>query len=279
MSGFIPRGFGWDRDQPDFRDYTPEHEAVVNMLEGLELLGERPERVDWRPYFPAVQDQQGLASGSAFACVALLRYFERRASGRAIEPSPMFVYKTAQRLLNRAGDGGVPLRTTLKAIVRLGAPSERHCPYDPARVDEQPDAFAYGAARDFGSLRYVRLDARGQVSEDVLRQVKTFLAAGFPCVFGFTVCACLSARSSIPYPTIFDDVCGGQAAVAVGYDDNRRVRSEKGALMIRLSWGAGWGKRGYGWLPYRYVREQMAADFWTLLKPDWLASGEFERPA
>ena len=70
-----------------------------------------------------------------------------------------------------------------------------------------------------------------------------------------------------------------QAAVAVGYDDDRRVRSEKGALMIRVSWGAAWGKRGYGWLPYRYIREQMAADFWTLLKPDWLASGEFERPA
>jgi C1A family cysteine protease len=133
----------------------------------------------------------------------------------------------------------------------LGAPAERHCLYDPARIDEQPDAFACGAPLDFGSVRYVRLDARGQTSEDVLRQVKSFLAAGFPCVFGFAVCASLSARSSIPYPTIFEDVRGGPAAVAVGYDDNRRVRSEKGALMIRVSRGAGWGKRGYGWLPYR----------------------------
>ena len=279
MSGFIPRGFGWSRDLPDFRDYTPEHEAVVNMIEGLEPAGEDSERVDWRAYFAEAQDQQGLASSSAFACVALLAYFERRASGRVIEPSPLFVFKTGQRLLNGVGDAAVPLRTALAAIIRFGVPAERHYPYDPGRVDAQPDAFAYGAARDFKSMLYVRLDARGQAPEDVLRRVKSFLAAGFPCVFGFTVCASLSARSEIPYPTIFDGVSGGQAAVAVGYDDNRRVRSEKGALMIRISWGAGWGKRGYGWLPYRYVREQMAADFWTLLKPDWLASGEFERPS
>jgi C1A family cysteine protease len=49
--------------------------------------------------------------------------------------------------------------------------------------------------------------------------------------------------------------------------------------LIRNSWGPGWGERGHGWLPYSYILERLAADFWTLVNPQWLASGEFDRPA
>jgi C1A family cysteine protease len=66
--------------------------------------------------------------------------------------------------------------------------------------------------------------------------------------------------------------------VAVGYDDSRRIRSDKGALLVRNSWGPDWGEAGYGWLPYSYVKRRLAMDFWTVLKPAWLRSGEFELP-
>ena len=77
---------------------------------------------------------------------------------------------------------------------------------------------------------------------------------------------------------MFDDIRGGQAVTAVGYDDNRRIRSDRGAILFRSSWGSQWGDDGFGWLPYSYVREQLAADFWTVIKPSWLQSGEFGRP-
>ena len=35
---------------------------------------------------------------------------------------------------------------------------------------------------------------------------------------------------------------------------------------------------GYGWLPYAYVEEQLAADFWTVISDEWLDSDEFLRP-
>jgi C1A family cysteine protease len=248
------------------------------MLERLPPVQQRPETVDWRSFFPPVEDQLDLACGAAHACLALVCYFERRASGRPFDPSPMFVYNASRRLLGRSGNVETPLRTTAQAIVRFGVPSQRHWPYEPDLIDRQPDAFVYGAARDLHSLSYVRLDGRTQTPQNALRQVKSFLAAGFPSVFGFTVCSTLSSNALVPYPTVFDSAQGGQAAVAVGYDDHRRVRSEKGALLVRISWGEDWGKKGYGWLPYRYVREQLAADFWTFLRPEWLDSGEFERP-
>jgi C1A family cysteine protease len=63
-----------------------------------------------------------------------------------------------------------------------------------------------------------------------------------------------------------------------GYDDKVRVGSEKGALHVRSPWGASWGDAGQGWLPYRYVLERLVGDFWVILRPDWIAEGEFLCP-
>jgi C1A family cysteine protease len=124
----------------------------------------------------------------------------------------------------------------------------------------------------------VRLDPPDSTGVQALRGVKSFLAAGFPSVFGFCVPNSISPEADIPFPTHFDAIMGGHAVVAVGYDDERRIRSTKGALLIRNSWSAAWGNAGYGWLPFRYVEDRLAGDFWTLLAPEWLDSGEFEQP-
>lgn len=131
----------------------------------------------------------------------------------------------------------------------------------------------------YPSLRYVRLDQRGLRGEGTLHAVKSFLTAGFASVFGFSVCTAMSRDAEIPYPTVFDGILGGQAAMAVGYDDKRRVRSHRGAFLILNSRGTGWGDPGFGWLPYAYLREHLAMDFWTLPATDWLISREFQRPA
>lgn len=278
MPEIIPHGFGWHRDLPDPRDFTPQHEAVAGMLRELEPLPDRPSHVDWREFCPPLKDQGALAVSAASSCANLLAFFERRSSGRMIDPSLSFVFQTAQRLQGWKGEGGVPLRPALQAIARLGVPSERFWPFERERLLDTPDAFVYAAARTFPGLCYVRLDPPGSQGRKTLGAVKSFLAAGFACVFGFPVPTTVSSESDIPYPTVFDAIRGGQAALAVGFDDRRRVRSDRGALLVACTWGDDWGERGFGWLPYSYVTQQLAVDFWTLLCPAWLSSGEFQRP-
>ena len=278
MFDSITRGLGWHRDLPDAHDYTIHHDEVRQLTHHLDPLQKQPDSVDWREYCGAVDDQNNCNSSVAHACVGLLQYCERRSTGRIIEPSRMFVYKTSRRSQDWTGDSGASLRTTWKAIVRFGTATERIWPFQLENLNTEPDAFSYSFDEQFSSLRYVRLDSVGDSGESIVPRIKTFLAAGLPCVFGFTVHSSICQGPDIDLPSASDAVVGGQAVMAVGYDDHRRHRSEKGALLVKNSWGAGWGESGYGWLPYDYVRKHLAADFWIILRPEWLSSGEFQWP-
>ena len=48
-----------------------------------------------------------------------------------------------------------------------------------------------------------------------------------------------------------------------------------GALLIRNSWSEEWGESGYGWLPYEYVLKGLTEDFWSVLKKEWINTGQF----
>lgn len=285
MQTFYTRGFGWQRDLPDHRDYSPRHPEVVNLLDTLgnsrrkPALEDLPKEVELRDLCGPVEDQLNLGSSCAHACIGLLQYFERVALGRNSRLSRLFLYQAARRLVNASGDLGTDLRTTLKALVRFGLPPEKIWPYDVQRLEDVPDPFTLAYAPDYRSIVYTRLGGVNDEPAEILDEVRSFLAAGFPSVFGFSVFGSISEDADIVFPSPEDEAIAGQAVVAVGYDDRRRIRSDKGALLIRNSWGRKWGEEGYGWLPYRYVLSNLAADFWTILDARWLGSGEFRLPA
>jgi C1A family cysteine protease len=282
MSQTVVDPFGWYPYWVDHRDYSPQHAIVTSLLGKLKIRKRKsqnlPESVDWREYCGPVEDQQGLPTSPAHACVALIQQFERRASGRLLQLSRLFVHCTARRQLNVTGKSGVSLRAALKAIVRCGVPPEEFWPYDMTHLDRDPDAFSFSFEREYRALCYLRLDGRELDGEQILRGLRSFLAAGFPFVFGFPVSTSMGNDPEIPFPRATDRIRGGLAVTAVGYDDKRRIGSDKGALLVRNSWGSNWGEQGYGWLPYAYIRERLATDIWTILKPSWLKSGEFELP-
>lgn len=282
MPGFEPQGYDWQADLADHRDYSWRHQAVAALLATIRDQPHRstnlPRAVDWREYCGPVEDQLHLGTSAAHAVLALVQYFERRSTGRMLRLSRLFAHYTARRLMPGAGGRGVSLRAVLKAMVLCGIPPEKDWPYNVARLEAPPDAFAYSFGRYFRSICYLRLDSRDASGEQILRQVRAFLAAGFPAVFGFSVSNAVGDDGEIPFPKAIDSILGGQAMTAVGYDDNLRIGSDRGALLVRSCWGKAWGHGGYGWLPYAYLRERLAVDFWTLLKPAWLRSGEFELP-
>jgi C1A family cysteine protease len=280
MAHYEPRGFGWLPSVPDFRDYLPDAPGASELLRRLgdsPASAARATSIDLRDYFVEVSDQLSLGSSSAHACAGLVQYFERRAHGRLLRPSRLFLYQNGLRLAGNSGDCGVDLRTTFKAMITCGIPPERYWPYEVARLGERPDAFLYCFHEPYRAIRYVRLDGPNATGAQCLQTVKSFLAAGFPAAFGFAVPDSLTDDGNIPYRPTFNSSLGGQAMLAVGYDD-RWLRGSRGALLVRSSWGPSWGEEGYGWLPYAYAEEGLAIDFFTLVHPSWIESGEFDAP-
>ena len=290
---------GWLPDYPDFRDYHIEtaeiaakhedlgHKPVKKMLGPLNLskAPKAASSVDLRQWCSPVEDQGGIGSCTANAGVGVIEYYERRAFGKHIDASRLFLYKVTRNLLNWTGDTGAFLRTTMGAMALFGVLPEEYWKYIEADYDVEPSAFCYSFARNYQAIQYFRLDPFGTSQSVLLARIKLLLKAGLPSMFGFTVYNSYSqARyngGEIPYPCPQDWIVGGHAVVAVGYDDKRKIKNTNcnktttGAFLIRNSWGTGWGDKGYGWLPYAYVEKGLATDWWVLFKNEWADTNKF----
>lgn len=282
-------GMGWLPDYPDFRDYTPGHEAIRPLIKKMKVdrpvPGELPASMDLSGWCSPIENQGDLGSCTAHAGVALVEYFERRAFEKHLDASRLFLYKATRNLLHWTGDTGAFLRTTIGALVLFGVPPEKYWPYVNADFDREPPAFCYAFAQNYRTISYLRLDPPVTPRDALLRSVKTYLTAGLPAMFGFTVYGSVSQAGGggeIPFPAPGEKVEGGHAVIAVGFDDKKKIKNQNpgaastiGALRIRNSWGVGWGKEGYGWLPYEYVLQGLAEDWWVLLKSEWVDTGVF----
>jgi C1A family cysteine protease len=272
-------GMGWQRDLPDIRDYTPDHEKIEILFRKSKAL--KPPQagiaksIDLSSLCSPIENQESLGSCTANAAVGLIEYYERRAYGEHLDASRLFLYKVTRNLLHLTGDTGAWLRTTMKSMVLFGIPPEEYYPYDITKFDDEPSAFCYAFGQNYQSIKYYRLDQAHVSPNQMLTRVKSFLAAGYPSMFGFTVYNFGNEKGEFEFPGPGDTVKGGHAVMAVGYDDNRKIGKEKGAIKIRNSWGTGWGENGYGWLPYAYIEAGLADDFWSLFKHEYVPTKQF----
>jgi len=149
------------------------------------------------------------------------------------------------------------IRDGMKTVSKDGTCPEKNWPYDIKKFTVKPTAACYKKALDHQVLSYHRVPR-------VLDQIKGCLADGYPMVLGFTVyesfeSSAVAKTGILNMPGPGEQVMGGHAVLAVGYDD------KQGRFIIRNSWSAQWGMQGYFTMPYDYLlNENLSDDFWTV---------------
>ncbi len=244
-------GYGWTRDTPDARDVL-YCAALLAMPKGM------PNSVDLRSKCPPVYDQGQLGSCTANGIGAAIEFDQMKLNQKTFVPSRLFIYYNERAIEGTiASDAGAQVRDGIKAVAKLGAPPETDWPYDIAKFARKPPAKAYADAKQDLVSSYTRVVQQ-------LPQMQGCLAEGFPFVFGFTVyenfeSAAVAKSGILPMPGPKEKSLGGHCVLAVGYDNTKRV------FIVRNSWGAGWGMKGYFTMPYEYMLSpQLASDFWTI---------------
>jgi C1A family cysteine protease len=237
-------------DLPDHRDF------VLSLPRALAAL---PPRVDLRGMCPPVYDQGQIGSCTANAIAAALEFDRIKQQAPDVFPaSRLFIYYNERVIEGTvADDAGAMIRDGIKSVSKQGAPHEALWPYIVARFRTKPNRAAYVDAAKHAAVLYQR------VVQD-LDHLRACLAGGFPFVFGFSVyesfeSAAVARTGRVPMPKPKEQLIGGHAVVAVGYDTRTR------SFIVRNSWGADWGLQGYFTIPFDYLLDaNLADDFWTV---------------
>lgn len=219
-----------------------------------------PPQVDLRPQFPPVYNQ-----GSTNACVGystvggLGEYFARK-RGWNMQFSPRFLWT-----LGRKGNGnlfentGMWLEDAIKIMDAYGMAPEAQFPMQITEPAASPTIFnsmltQVPAPALINEAKKYRI-SQGWERVRSVHAMRKSLAEGKPVVFAMMTYSNLwqsfNNGGLIPMPGPNDSAEGGHAILAVGYDNARRH------FIIRNSWGAEWGDKGYGYLPYDYFRANL----------------------
>ena len=255
--------YGWMPDLPDQRD----HQFAAPLLK----LGPLPAKVDLRKQCPAIYNQGQIGSCTANAIAGAIEFDRLKQKLSDFTPSRLFIYYNERSLENTvATDSGAQIRDGIKSVSQLGVCPEPEWPYVATPADPNTNIWPPGAKpaeKPTQNCYTVALKHKAVTYESVTRDLAQFkgcLAAGYPFVLGFTVYSTFESpqvaqTGVLNLPTSAEQVLGGHAVMAVGYDDTAQ------RFIIRNSWGTGWGMKGYFTMPYAYLLSpKLSSDFWTI---------------
>lgn len=253
---------GWKPDKPDLRDHQMAMAAKPGSLPPKFTLD--------ADFVPKIRDQGNQGSCTGHATRSAVQYKHNENGEPLVELSPRFIYYNGRMIEGLTDqDSGCEIRDVVKGVAKLGACTEKLCPYSDAgrSYNQRPTSAAYREGLTDLVTKYESVP-------QTVGGIKTAISHGNPIVFGFTVYenfmdADTGADGIMREPSGGTD--GGHAVWICGYDDAFDFEWTKGGVLIGNSWGTDWGAtgpsgtRGYFWMPWTLVtNNDFCDDLWAI---------------
>jgi C1A family cysteine protease len=257
---------GFKKDPVDQRDFLFKATMPIKTEQQMQsLLLTLPTSIDYSNNMSAVKDQGQLGSCVAFATTAVKEWQEIKEYGLEIistknkpamgtklvrDLSEQWVYWNCKKIDPWPNEEGTSIRYAMKVLQHQGIPFEKEWPYSDTVVGS-PSKLARKIAK------WLRIESYWRIT--TISELKAALVNNGPIPIGvlcFEEIFTVGANGIISDPKNPDQIYGGHAICAVGFDDSKKL------VKFKNSWSSGWGEKGYGYLSYNYINEYML-DAWV----------------
>ena len=244
---------GLKKDPDDSRDYK------IKSIQEPKIL---PLSIDWSARMSLVKDQGALGSCVGFAVAAMKEfqeqseYLDELAHGNRYrreqdhyDLSEAWIYWKSKEIDPWPDEEGTSIRCAMKILNTIGVPCERAYPYNDA-YKGRPAYWASLIARWGLIASYWRIETLAELKQELMNGP---VVIGIEC---FEDIFYPDQNGKVKYPQNPDACIGGHAICIVGYNDSTQL------VCFKNSWSTSWGKNGYGYLSYDYIRDFML-DAWV----------------
>ena len=257
----IKYSLNYVKDNKDSRDFLGSE--LIGISSAKKVLVET-NKFDYTKDMTPIKDQGDIGSCVGFAISAVKEWQEQqeyireiaegskyRKRRRYYDLSEQWIYYKTKEIDPWPNEEGTSFRYALKVLNKQGVPCEEGWKYNAKDVGK-PEVWAPMIAKWYLCGSYYRLKNLASI----VSSLETFgpLVIGVECfweIFG------VGKTGIVPMPRNPNRPLGGHAVCLVGYDPKKRL------LKFKNSWGKTWGKSGYGFLPFSYVRKYMI-DSWVI---------------
>ncbi|MEI6102008.1 MAG: C1 family peptidase, partial [Eubacteriales bacterium] len=241
-----------------------------------EYCGEKlPVQIDLRPNCPAVYDQGNEGSCTANAGCAGRSMLEGDPN---LTLSRAFQYYMERSLLGTTEeDSGASIKDIILSMKQYGVCKEVDMPYIPGDFKTPPSEQAKKNA-----LQY-KIEG-GKLLHGIAAIQTALCVRSQPVLLGMKVYASMESgkvagTGVLPMPGRKEAFLGSHAVLVVGYlpelpsylQETKKAakasrKKQAAYLVVRNSWGAGWGDKGYFYMPFAYVDKGYAFEAWIMEK-------------
>jgi hypothetical protein len=211
-----------------------------------------------RDFFPEIVDQGNIES-CVPTCISTVYYYltMKQSNHLNFRISRLYLYYQFRKLYDNVKlDEGSTIRDCINILHNDGIIPEFLYPYVENKVFNNPSEFLEKYSRFCKCLGF----------ENISRKViKQKLLLDYPVLCGIKLFDSIYTdevknTGIINYSEEYDKILGGHCIILVGFDDDKKY------YRFINSWGPTWGDKGFGYLPYEYIKNIRLSNEFYIIK-------------